>query len=418
MSDSLKNQLKNLPTKPGVYLFYGEKNLQNEEELLYIGKATSLKSRVNSYFKEKLNYERPIEFVIGQIKRIETKETDSVLEAYFLEQELIGQYQPKYNVLGKDDKSFVYVGLTKGDFPRFVIYRKTDIEQGLTGEVSKMFGPFTAKHLIESALKILRKIFPYHNRKEETEKGCLDYQLGLCPGPYDGQISKKDYAKNIKAIELMFLGKKRLLIKKIKREMESCAKKEEFEKASKLRNQLFSLEHIQDMAMISDRNKQNLHSNKKLRIEGYDISNTGKNQIVGSMVVFDNKFGTIEANKSEYRKFKIKEENGQNDLAAMKEVLTRRFLNDWETPTLVIIDGGSTHLRLVRELFTEIKIQIPILAVAKGPTRKKLDIFSYGKIPKITKKTIAEVRDEAHRFAIGYHRKLRTKALFERKKDK
>ncbi len=417
MFDSLKNKLKNLPTKPGVYLFYGKKNSQNKEELLYIGKATSLKSRVNSYFKEKLNYERPIEFVVEQIKRIETKKTDSVLEAYFLEQELIGQLQPKYNVLGKDDKSFVYVGVTRGDFPRFVVYRKTDIEQGLADEVSKMFGPFTAKHLVESALKILRKIFPYHNKKEETEKGCLDYQIGLCPGPYAGQISKKDYAKNIQAIELMFLGKKKMLIKKIKREMEKFAKKEEFEKATKLRNQLFALEHIQDMAMISDRSKQKLHSSKKLRVEGYDISNTGENQIVGSMVVFDNKFGTMEANKNEYRKFKIREKNGQNDLIAMKEVLIRRFSNNWELPNLVIIDGGSTHLRLVREIFLDMKIQVPIIAVAKGPKRNKLDIFSYGKVPKITKKTIAAVRDEAHRFAINYHRKLRSKAMFEMKKD-
>jgi excinuclease ABC subunit C len=413
MSNSLKNQLKNLSTKPGVYLFYGEKNLQNEEELLYIGKATSLKSRVNSYFKEKLNYERPIEFVISQIKKIETRETESVLEAYFLEQELIGQLQPKYNVIGKDDKSFVYVAVTKGDFPRFEIYRKTDIEQGLTSEVSKMYGPFMAKHLVESALKILRRIFPYHNGKKETEKGCLDYQIGLCPGPYVGEISTEEYAKNIEAIELMFLGKKKLLIKKLRRQMENYAKKQEFEKAGKLRNQLFALEHIQDMAMISDRNKQKQHSNQRLRIEGYDISNTGKNQIVGSMVVFDNKFGMIEANKNEYRKFKIREKKEQNDLAAMKEVLTRRFANNWEMPNLVIIDGGSTHLRLVRELFLELKLPVPILAVAKGPTRKKLDIFTYGKIPKITKKTIAQVRDEAHRFAIGYHRKIRGKAMFE-----
>lgn len=415
MLDKITTQLRKISNKPGVYIFYGAKNIETEEqEILYIGKATSLKSRVNSYFQKKLNYERPIEFVISQVERIKTKETDSVLEAYFLEQEMIGQLQPKYNVMGKDDKSFVYVGVTKGEFPRFVIYRKTDIEQGLVDEVARMYGPFTAKHLVENALKILRKIFPYHNNKQKTEKGCLDYQLGLCPGPYDGQISEDDYGKNIESIEMMFLGKKKLLVKKLRRDMEVVAKKERFEEATKLRNQLFALEHIQDMAMISDRNRQKLHSSKKLRIEGYDISNTGKNQIVGSMVVFDNQFGVLEANKSEYRKFKIRGKEGQNDLAAMKEVLTRRFLNDWEVPGLIIIDGGSVHLRLARELLAEMKILVPILAVAKGPTRKKLDIFSYGNVPRITKKTIAQVRDEAHRFAISYHRKLRGKALLEK----
>lgn len=414
MLDKITTQLKKLSAKPGVYIFYGAKNSgKKEREILYIGKATSLKSRVNSYFQKKLNYERPIEFVISQVDKIETKETDSVLEAYFLEQEMIGQLQPKYNVLGKDDKSFVYVGVTKEDFPRFVIYRKTDIQQGLTDEVASMYGPFTAKYLVENALKILQKIFPYHNKKQKTEKGCLDYQLGFCPGPYDGQISKEDYGKNIKSIEMMFLGKKKLLVKKLRREMEDMAKKEKFEEATTLRNQLFALEHIQDMAMISDRSRQNLHSSQKLRIEGYDISNTGKNQIVGSMVVFDNQFGVLEANKSEYRKFKIRGKEGQNDLAAMKEVLERRFSNDWELPGLIIIDGGSVHLRLARELLAEMKIPVPILAVAKGPTRKKLDIFSYGNVPKITKKTIAQVRDESHRFAINYHRKLRGKALLE-----
>ncbi|MBT3355945.1 GIY-YIG nuclease family protein [bacterium] len=413
MSNLFQNQLKNLSTKPGVYLFYGVNKTTNKEDLLYIGKATALKSRVSSYFRKKINYERPIEFVISQIKRIEVREAESVLEAYFLEQEMIGALQPKYNVMGKDDKSFVYVAVTKEDFPRFEIYRKTDLEQGLVKDNSRIFGPFTAKHLIERALKILRKIFPYHDRKEKTEKGCLDFQLGLCPGPYDGQISKRDYAKNIKAIELMFLGKKKVLIRKIQREMDNFAKKNEFEKAAKLRNQLFALRHIQDMAMISDRNKQKLHSSKRLRIEGYDISNTGKNQIVGSMVVFDNQFGTIEANKKEYRKFKIRGETEQNDLAAMKELLVRRFSNDWAMPDLLVIDGGSVHLRLVRDLLVDLELSVPILAVAKGPTRKKLDIFSYGDIPKITKKTIAEVRDEAHRFAISYHRALRGKAMLQ-----
>ena len=413
MSNLFQNQLKNLSTKPGVYLFYGVNKTTNKEDLLYIGKATALKSRVSSYFRKKINYERPIEFVISQIKRIEVREAESVLEAYFLEQEMIGALQPKYNVMGKDDKSFVYVAVTKEDFPRFEIYRKTDLEQGLVKDNSRIFGPFTAKHLIERALKILRKIFPYHDRKEKTEKGCLDFQLGLCPGPYDGQISKSDYAKNIKAIELMFLGKKKVLIRKIQREMDNFAKKNEFEKAAKLRNQLFALRHIQDMAMISDRNKQKLHSSKRLRIEGYDISNTGKNQIVGSMVVFDNQFGTIEANKKEYRKFKIRGETEQNDLAAMKELLVRRFSNDWAMPDLLVIDGGSVHLRLVRDLLVDLELSVPILAVAKGPTRKKLDIFSYGDIPKITKKTIAEVRDEAHRFAISYHRALRGKAMLQ-----
>ncbi len=412
LNKEITEKIAKLPNEPGIYFFYGQE--KGIEKLLYVGKATSLKSRVSSYFQKKLNYERPIEFVISQIAKIKIKKTESVLEAYFLEQKTINNLQPKYNVLGKDDKSFVYVGVTKEEFPRFLIYRKTDLEQGLVKDISRMYGPFVSKHSVENALKILRKIFPYHSNVQKTEKGCLDYQIGLCPGPYAGKISSENYHKNIEAIEMIFSGKKRLLIKKLQRKMNQLAKREIFEEAAILRNQVFSLQHIQDMAMVGQRNKQKRHSNIKFRVEGYDISNTGKNQMVGSMVVFDNQNGIIEANKSEYRKFKIKRNTTQNDLAAMKEILERRFSNKWTLPNLVIIDGGSVHLRLTREVFSEMKLLIPIITVAKGPTRKRLKLFSYGNVPRITKKTIAQVRDEAHRFAIGYHRKLRAKSLLNK----
>ncbi|MDQ1284564.1 MAG: hypothetical protein QG620_912, partial [Patescibacteria group bacterium] len=297
----------------------------------------------------------------------------------------------------------------------------------LQAKFGKIYGPYTSKKQIEIALKILRKIFPYHNKIQETEKGCLDYQIGLCPGPHDGAISKEDYAKNIRGIKMILEGKKNSLVAKMKKEMEAYSDKNEFEKAAEVRNKIFALQHIQDIALISYGDKnfqfQNLKSqtnskfkiqNSKFRVEGYDISNISGRYSVGSMVVFDNADGELQANKSQYRKFKIKTIEGVDDVGAMEEILSRRFRNNWPRPNLIVLDGGAGHLNMARRVLRNYKIEIPLLAVAKGPTRKKLDFRSFGTLPEVSKNIIEQVRDEAHRFAIGYHRKLRSQKMAEK----
>lgn len=431
---NLIQKLKILPSSPGVYIFK-DKN----RKILYVGKAGSLKDRVGSYFQNREGYARPIEIMIHEVKDIEIKKTDTVLEAYILEQELIKKFQPKYNATGKDDKSFAYVLLTKEDFPRWLILRGTDISQITNDKLqitnksqnsndkipkgirnikyqmphTKIYGPYTSKKQIEIVLKIIRKIFPYHNKIQKTEKGCLDYQIGLCPGPYDNAISKTDYAKNIRGIKMILEGKKKGLVAKLKKEMENYSTKEDFEKAAEMRNKIFALQHIQDIALISERRGQRfLPPTGAVRIEGYDISNISGKYGVGSMVVFDNSNGGMEPNKSQYRKFKIKTIDGANDVGAMEEVLYRRFKNNWSRPNLIILDGGAGHLNMARKILRNYKIEIPLLAVAKGSTRKKLDRRSFGTVPKLSENIIEQVRDEAHRFAIEYHRKLRKRSVF------
>ena len=438
---SIIQKLKSLPSSPGVYIFR-DKN----RKILYVGKAGSLKDRVNSYFSPspvplsgtsspasgRGGYgSRPIERFISEVKDLEIWKTDTVLEAYILEQELIKKFQPKYNVDGKDDKSFCYVVVTKEDFPRFIIMRKTDLDKNVganlafarKGQHIKIYGPYVSRHQIETALKILRRIFPYHSRKEKTEKGCLDYQIGLCPGPYDGAISKEDYQKNIRGVRMILEGKKKSLLNKMKKEMQEYSDRNEFEKAAETRNKIFALQHAQDITLISrnvERETRNterftLHTMRsKIRVEGYDISNISGKYAVGSMVVFDNNedVGTrfiesLKSNKSQYRKFRIKTVEGANDVGSMEEVLARRFKNNWPRPNLIILDGGKGHLNMARKILRNYHLEIPLIAVAKGPTRKKLDIYSFGTIPEISQNIIEQVRDEAHRFAIKYHRKLR-----------
>lgn len=425
MSSAIDRKLKSLPYSPGVYIFKSDAG-----EILYVGKATSLRDRVGSYFQKKPGFVRPIEMFIHEIADIEIRKTDTVLEAYILEQGLIKDLQPKYNAMGKDDKSFVYVIVTKEEFPRFLVMRKTDLDMDSKKILSpknkvqyaKLFGPYTSRRQIDTALKILRKIFPYHSRNEHSEKGCLDYQIGLCPGPYDGKITRRDYRKNIRGIEMILRGKKSALVRELQKEMEKCSEKEDFECAADKRNRIFALKHIQDIALISFRDENfnppaggpNVKNNKQLfRIEAYDISNISGSYAVGSMIVFDDSEGGLEANKNEYRKFRIRTIVGANDVGAMEEVLRRRLRNSWAMPNLIILDGGRGHLNMARRVLRSLRMEIPLLAVAKGPTRKKLDFYPFGNVPEISENLIEQMRDEAHRFAITYHRKVRRKAIRE-----
>ena len=435
----LKQKVAEFPQSPGVYFFFGAAESAlggrlKRGEILYIGKATNLRSRVQSYFRG-TETRGHIEFMMPSVFDVDFQQTDSVLEALILESNLIKKHQPKYNIDLKDDKSFSYFVITKEEFPRVLIFRATDLNfeklQTKSYKLKAIYGPYTSKKQMEIALKIIRKVFPFHSNNQKTEKGCLDFQIGLCPGPYNGAISKKDYAKNIRGIKMILEGKKKNLIATLEKEMKAAAKKHEFEKAAELRNKIFALQHIRDIALISrgDENFQfpisNFQSNhnnqiskfKKIRIEGYDISNISGQYAVGSMVVFSNN----EPDKSQYRKFRIKTINGSDDVGMMREVLRRRFHNDWPMPDLIFLDGGIGHLNMAEKLLCEeLGLAVNIVAVAKGPTRKNVKIqISNDKsisnaqisneISKIlsNKNIVKQIMDEAHRFAITYHKKLR-----------
>ena len=415
---SLWLEVKKLPQKPGVYIFRDKSG-----KILYIGKATSLKNRVGSYFvgasaRGSDRHDTKTEKLVSQIVKINTKQTETVLEALILEANLIKKHKPKYNIQQKDDKSFSYFVITKEDFPRVLIIRGTEIKKlNRKSEIEnhQLFGPYTSKKQMTIALGIIRKIFPFHALKQKSEKGCLDYQIGKCPGPYAGKISKKDYSKNIRGIKMILEGKKSYLIRKMETEMIKLAKNKEFEKAAQLRNKIFALQHIQDIALINK--EDSLSEESPIRIEAYDISNISGKFAVGSMVVFR---GSI-PNKQEYRKFKIKTIKDINDVAMMKEVLERRINNNWPLPGLILLDGGKGHLNVGVEILKKHNLKIPLVAIAKGPTRKISDFqfliynkFTKNQFPKEIKNILKDrnlidyIMSEAHRFAVQYHRKLRS----------
>ena len=391
MDKRLKSTIDNLPLEPGVYLFRGVRR-----KLLYVGKAGNLKRRVSSYFT-KVHADKT-QKLISEVKNIEHIVTSTAIEALILEADLIKKYEPPYNFKEKDDKSFLYVEITKDSYPRVLLVRGKD---NVSGE---RFGPFTSASDVRSALRILRKIFPYNTHAPseigKAKRQCLNAQIGLCPGTCIGNIEKDEYKKTIRNLKLFLQGKKERLIKQLEKDMQVTADQMEFEKAAYLKKQLFALRHIQDVALISKDDP--IGEKDRQRIEGYDISNIAGDFPVGSMVVFEHG----KPAKSEYRKFKIRTIHQSDDVGMLREMVERRLNNDWPLPELMLIDGGKGQVNTVLKAVEEAGLKIPVVGIAKGPKRDKNEFV--GKIPKgFDKQTLIRVRDEAHRFAISFHKKIR-----------
>jgi len=433
------NQISNLPKTPGVYCFKGKK------EILYIGKAVNIKERVKNHLKAPTFRDN---LFISKIEKIGFIQTPSEIEGLILEAKLIKKYQPKFNVLWRDDKNYFFVGITLEDFPRVFITHQKKLK--IKNEKLKInyIGPFVDGKALKQALKTLRKIFPFRSCKKIPKKPCLWYQLNRCPAPCllnsplslkipKFQSSLKDESqKNVKNLIKIFQGKKSQVLTKLKKEMEKAALSQKFEKAAKIRDQIEALEnifkHTKIFQQLSEKEEKNywpeiekklktlLKMRKKIkRIEGYDVSNIQGKQATGSMVVFEEGV----PKKSEYRKFKIKFQKTPNDILMLKEVLTRRFNHsEWEFPQIIFIDGGKAQLNVFLSLkklkeFQQKLKEIKAISLAK----KREKLFIEGRKQPIFLKTlfpplsnlILQIRDEAHRFAISYHRKLREKSLFD-----
>lgn len=391
--------------------------------IIYVGKATSLKRRVRQHFERP--HSNMIEEMTTLVREIDYIEKPTALEALILEANLIKFYWPKYNTLQKDNKSFMYLAITDEDFPKPLLIRGTDLDDDSSKKYKAVFGPYTSSRSLRAALDMIRKVFPWSTCEPNQKRPCFYAHLKLCPGVCTGRISKEDYGKIIRDLIKFFEGKKDDLLKQYQKDMKAAAKSQDFELAAQLRNKVFFLEHIQDIAILKreddevDRIKPGeAPINLFGRIECYDISHISGTSTVASMVVFENGAPA----KSEYRKFHIKSHDQNNDVASMKEVLMRRFKHDeWRKPDLLLIDGGLPQVHAAEEVLHFMEIQVPTVGIAKGAERKRNDIICSRVSLELCQvceqhvDLLAQVRDEAHRFAIKFHRTTRSRNFLGKK---
>ncbi len=433
-----KIKINHFPKSPGVYLF-----LNSKEEVLYIGKAKNLRSRIKSYFLKSLNRGPAIEKMVKMTSMINTTETESEIEAVFLEAELIKKLKPKYNSALKDDKSFNFIRISKEDCPVVTLVRSREIDQNKKLKVkAELFGPYPAGLALKKSIRYLRRIFQFrdcsqakYNLADKKHHVCLYGDIAICSAPCTEKISLQEYRKNISYFKKFLRGKKKEIIKNLGRDMKSASKKGYFETAAEYRDKVLALNHLHEVAIgLRD---DSFDSSKIMfrRIECYDISNISGEYAVGAMSVISNG----KADNPEYRKFKIKTVKGANDLAMLNEMLVRRFKNNWPKPDLLAIDGGANQLNIAKKVIEKLKSEssqpnppaggstsndnydIPIISVAKGTKRDKNELhFSNQNIAQYIKKTPAAeksiilARNEAHRFAIKYYRYLHTKAALSK----
>ena len=454
-----KREVSKLPKNSGVYVF------KKGKEFLYIGKAANIRDRVKNHFypvKYREAVILPKAKLFNRVKQIGHIKTGSEIEALILEANLIKKYQPKYNVVWKDDKNYFFVGKTIEDFPRIFLTHQKKLKTKNLNLKTEFVGPFVDGKALKQTLKILRKVFPYRSCKTLSNRFCLWYHLGRCPAPcliktkLEEKILfekiKRGCQKNAGNVFQIFRGKKTQVLKDLKKEMKETSRLQDFEKAAKIRDQIEALEKILSHAKIFSSLepqylikkpwhkyhvwkgvermlKKILKSKKEIfRIEAYDISNIQGKLATGAMITF------IEGkpDKNFYRRFKIKITGKPNDVAMIKEILSRRFRHpEWGFPDLILIDGGMPQLNAAKLAINNYQLTIPVLALAKkrsvAEPRTKLrfgagenKLFIEGQknpillknLPREIFNLILQLRDESHRFAISYHKKLREKNLF------
>tara|TARA_B100000745_G_scaffold299783_1_gene251498 strand:+ start:15680 stop:16897 length:1218 start_codon:yes stop_codon:yes gene_type:complete len=397
-------QFTKLPDAPGVYLF-----LNARKEILYIGKATSIRNRIRSYFGKHLDDTRgPLLVTMrDEATAVTFEKTDSVLEALILEANLIKKHHPRYNTRDRDNKSFNYLIITNEDFPRVLIVRGRDLfSSWKERDIKRLFGPFPGGGLKE-ALKTVRKIFPFRDACAITDhKPCFNQQIGLCPGVCIGSISKTKYLRTIRHVQLLFEGKKKKLLETLTTEMKRLAKMEEFEKASEVKRKIFALTHIQETALIGSDYKVSSGSDMK-RVEGYDVAHMSEQNRVGVMVVVTEG----KARTSDYRKFNIATKK-KGDVAALEELLQRRFNHDeWSLPDMIVIDGGIAQRNAAQRVLDTFEYAIPLVHVVKNDKHKVSRIIGNRALVEKYQNEILLANAEAHRFSISFHKQKQRKNL-------
>lgn len=430
MNEKLKIKLSQLPNEPGVYL---HKDAQGK--IIYIGKASVLKRRVSSYFqKNHRDIKTPI--LVENIADVDWIVTSSEIEALFLESELVKRHKPLYNIDLRDDKNFLYIKITTNEeFPRISYVRRPQDDK------ATYFGPFVSGGSVRTAMRYLRRIFPYITDAAWPKVSALQHQIGVSPPP---DTTSEQYKATIRKLMMVLRGDSTKLMRETEKAMAKAAKTKKYEEAALLRDQFLALKSLSrkvvfgkeetfdltlDQALSGLAERLGLPSAPK-RIEAYDISNFAGGDAVSSMIVFTDGL----PDQREYRHFKMRTK-GPNDFAMMQETMRRRFSgkHDWRLPDVILIDGGKGQLSSVSEVLTELGVKIPRFGLAKryeevirlademsntatirpqeGDELLEEDAFTTLRIrhSSPTLQLLQRVRDEAHRFAVSYHTHVRDK---------
>ncbi|MBI3996614.1 MAG: excinuclease ABC subunit UvrC [Candidatus Omnitrophica bacterium] len=440
---SLRRRVAHLPDQPGVYLFRDAQG-----RLLYVGKALSLRKRVASYFRTARPLLSPrIARMMTMVADLETRQTASEAEALLLEAQLIKDLTPYYNVTFRDDKRYPMLKITNEPFPRLVVARRK------LDDAAHYFGPYTEATLMHQAVRFLRRVFPMRTCKTFPKSPCLEYHLGQCLAPCVGYVTPQNYQRMVDDLVAFLEGKRERLLRDLSRRMTQAASHRRFEEAARVRDQIQALTSIivaKEKSLVAGPLEQ-LQAALTLpqlprRIEAFDISNIFGDFAVGSMVVFvDGK-----PHKAHYRRFTIQTAQGisakggsaygGDDYQMMREVIRRRYSGSLATarppgppgskagaggaregragelplPDLILVDGGKGQLAAACEELTALSLTLPIMGLAK----RFEQIFLPGsQEPVVLLPTspvlhlVQHVRDEAHRFAITFHRQRRQRAV-------
>ncbi len=411
LPEALKERIRSLPERPGVYLFK-----DRDGRVIYIGKALSIRKRVMGHFRyygEAFSKEGAM---LERTASVDLIETPDEAEALLLEASLVRQSQPKYNSELRDDKSYPFLKITGEEYPRLLVVR------GRKADGGKYFGPYTDAGLLKKAVKMLRAQFPIRTCRVLPKKVCLMYHIGQCGGPCEGKQSREAYMATVKELERFLEGRRDALVRHLTRRMKEHSSKREYEAAQVLYQQVHALRTLpsappREHAPALDLLRKGLELPREpRRIECFDISNIQGREAVGSMVVFV--AGAPE--RSEYRRFRVRTVSGIDDYLMMREVVRRRYARVREEkaplPDLVVIDGGKGHLAAAKKELDALGLEdLPILSIAKEhehlfkPGHEAPFIFP---LSSPVLHLLRHIRDEAHRFAITYHRRLHKKAAF------
>ena len=403
-SDLQKN---NLPDVPGVYIF------KKGRTVLYVGKATYLRDRVRSYFSNDLIDTRGPRIVdmVTRADRVAYETTPTVLEALVREAALIKKYNPVANSEGKDDKTFLYVVITKEEIPRVLVVRGKELfRKASPYETRAIYGPFPSGTQLREALRIIRRIFPFFDTtkpvgtksKHQAARVAFNTQIKQ----YPSVNGIKEYRRTIRHIMLLLSGRGAQLRATLKAEMRTASKEERFEDAIRARRALFALDHLQDVSLIKDESLPQ-RGRTSLRIESYDTAHLAGTNAVGVMIVIENGM----PKKSAYRTFRIHGIKKNDDIASLKEILSRRLNHlEWSLPNVIVVDGGKTQKKAAETVLAENGIRIPVVAVVKDERHRPRAVFGARTVG-INEADAVLANAEAHQFSLARHRYARSRLV-------